>query len=138
MLDTNIPSELSKPQPDKRVDGWLRSQSKTTLFISAITVGELRRGALLLDAGTKRGRLEHWIETSLDEWFAGRILSVDEAVARQWSELDVARRRAGKPLDITDGLIAATALVNGLMLVTRNSRDFEDLGIRLVNPWLGV
>lgn len=136
MLDTNIPSELLRAQPDKNVLQWTQGQVSRTLFVSVITIGELRRGtALLMENSERRTSLERLIEGRIPAWFGNRILPVNQMIAERWGSVDALRQLAGKPLNIADGLIAATAMEHDMVLVTRNVRDFADLGIQVLNPW---
>ena len=136
LLDTNIPSETLRPAPESRVVDWLRTQSKDSQFLSVITLGELRRGIILLpQEARRRVRLELFLETDVPLWFGRRILSVTQAVAERWGVLDGEQQLAGKPLNIADSLIAATALEHGLTLVTRNVKDFAGLGLTILDPW---
>lgn len=135
LLDTNVPSELVRPQPEPKVRTWVAAQSLDTLFISSVSFGELRKGIFLQSLGKRRAELEAWIETDLSILFSGRILSVTRSIAEQWGVLEGQRQLVGRPLDAPDGMIAATALEHGLTLVTRNTKDFAGLGVTIVNPW---
>ena len=135
LLDTNIPSEAIRTRPDPRVDAWVRAQDDATLRLSAITIGELRKGLTILPDSKRRSRLQDWLENDLIPLFAGRILPVTQAIADQWGVLSGQRQIAGRPLSMADGLIAATALEQGLVLVTRNVRDYQDLAVTIFNPW---
>ena len=135
LLDTNIPSELVRPQPEPKVQAWIAAQSLEALFISAVSFGELRKGIILRAPGKRRTELESWIEADLSILFSGRTLSVTRSIAERWGKLDVERQLAGRPLNMADGLIAATALEHDLTVVTRNVRDFTGLGVTLFNPW---
>jgi toxin FitB len=135
LLDTNIPSEFRNPRPEPRVVEWVDSVAEDAVFISVVTLGEIRKGCELLDAGKRRKELEHWLEGEVREWFAGRILPVTDAIAERWGRLEAQRQRLGLPLNTADGQIAATALEHGLTLVTRNVNDFRDLGVIVFNPW---
>ncbi len=135
LLDTNIPSEFRTPRPEPRVAQWLDSVDENLVFISVVTLGEIRKGCELLDAGKRRSELEQWLDVEVREWFAGRILPVTDAIAERWGRLEAKRQRLGLPLNIADGQIAATALEHGLTLVTRNVNDFRELGLRIHNPW---
>jgi predicted nucleic acid-binding protein len=135
LLDTNVVSEAMRKQPNARVLGWIAAQIEESLFISAITVGELRRGSLLLGDGKKRRALLRWIETCIKAEFTGRILPVDSAVMERWADLEASTVQAGRRLPVMDSLIAATALAHGLTLATRNLPDFEAAGVRLLDPW---
>lgn len=135
LLDTNIPSETVKARPEPRVAAWLNQQSNTTLFLSVITVGELRRGFVTMQPGPRRMQLERWLETDVVRWFDQRILSVTKEIADRWGVLDGTCRLQGTPVNTADGLIAATAIENGLTVVTRNIKDFAFLGVPVINPW---
>jgi toxin FitB len=135
LLDTNVPSEFRNPRPDPGVVQWLDSVAENSVFISVVTLGEIRKGCELLDFGKRRMELEQWLEVEIREWFAGRILPVTEAVAERWGRLEAKRKRMGLPLNVADGQIAATALVHDLTLVTRDVDDFRELGVTLLNPW---
>jgi predicted nucleic acid-binding protein len=135
LLDTNVLSEVLRPLPDANVAAWLKRQAKDFLFLSVVTMGELRKGATLLPQSTRRAQLEQSIGVLVPSWFAGRILPVTQAIAESWGVLDGQRQLAGRPLGVADGMIAATALEHGLTLVTRNVKDFAGLGVTILNPW---
>jgi predicted nucleic acid-binding protein len=135
LLDTNIPSELVRPQPEPKVKTWIAAQKLDTLFISTVSFGELRKGIFLRSPGKRRTELEAWIETDLSILFSGRILSVTRSIAERWGVLEGQRQLAGRPLHAPDGMIAATALEHDLTVVTRNTKDFANLGVALLNPW---
>jgi predicted nucleic acid-binding protein len=138
LLDTNIPSELVRPQPEPKVKAWVAAQELGTLSMSAVSFGELRKGIVLLSPGTRRAELETWMETDLSLLFFGRILPVTRSVAERWGVLEAQRQLAGRPLNVPDGQIAATALEHNLTVVTRNVKDFADLGVTIFNPWEAV
>lgn len=135
LLDTNIPSETVKARPEPRVTWWLNQQANATLFLSVITVGELRRGFVTMPPSPRRTELERWLETDVALWFDQRILSVTKEIADRWGVLDGTCRLQGTPVNTADGLIAATALENGLTVVTRNIKDFAFFGVPVINPW---
>jgi predicted nucleic acid-binding protein len=134
LLDTNVPSEALRPRPNANVAAWLKGQTKNSLFLSVVTVGELHKG-IVLALPAKRSQIERSIETFIPVWFAGRILPITRAVAKRWGELDGECQLAGRPLGVGDGMIAATAFERGLTVVTRNVRDFAGLGVNILNPW---
>jgi len=137
LLDTNVVSEATRPQPNAMVLDWIAAQNGESLFISAITLGELQRGALLLAAGKKRKALLRWIETGIKATFAGRILPVDALVMERWAQLESTTAKTGRRLPLIDSLLAATALAHDLTLATRNLADFRVAGVPLLNPWSG-
>src|SRR5437868_2887152 len=140
LLDTNIPSETVKLRPDSRVTEWISSQPNPTLFISAMTIGELRRGFVTLppSEAERRKRLEQWLEKDVMLWFDGRILPVTKEIADRWGVIDGTCQLRGTPANTADGLIAATALEHGLTVATRNVKDFArfaSFGVPVFNPW---
>lgn len=132
LVDTNVLSELRKREPDARVAGWLTWRPASTLYLSVLTLGELRKGIAALPDGERKQRLADWLETEVPTYFAGRILPVDGAVADRWGRL---LAQAGRPLPAIDSLLAATAITHGLTLVTRNTRDFQIPDLQLLDPW---
>jgi len=134
-LDTNIPSEFSRDRPEPCVVQWLKTQPVTMLFLSAVTIGEIRRGLIMLPQGLRRTELETWFQTGLLIWFRNRILPVTHAIADRWGVLDGQCQLKGTPLNTADGMIAATAIEHELTVVTRNVKDFTGLGVEVFNPW---
>ncbi len=135
LVDTNVISEILRPAPDAHVAAWSQQQLKLSLFLSVVSMGELRKGITILPASARRTQLEKSIEEQVPFWFADRILPVTRAIAERWGILEGERQLKGRPLHTPDGQIAATALEHDLTLVTRNVRDFESLGVGIVNPW---
>ena len=135
LLDTNGLSEWVKPSPDSRVAAWLASIDEDLVFLSVMTLGEIRQGIERLPPGARRSRLDSWVRTDLPLRFEGRLLQIDEGIADRWGRLMAAAQGHGRPMSAIDGLIAATACHDEMTLVTRNIRDFEALEIRLLNPW---
>ena len=135
LLDTNIPSELIRPKPESKIKTWIAAQDLETLFISAVSFGEFRKGIVMRSPGRRKEELETWIDTDLPMLFSRRILSVTRSIAERWGALEGQRQLAGRPLNVPDGQIAATALEYGLTLVTRNVKDFDGLGVTIFNPW---
>ena len=134
LLDTNAISEPKRARPDAGVVGWLNDQLLTDLHLSVITIGELRRGIIRLEPGRRRDDLDFWLAQVVLR-FGDRILPIDIEVTERWAALAETQRAAGRTADMTDELIAATAHVHGLSVVTRNVRHFEHNGCRVVSPW---
>jgi predicted nucleic acid-binding protein len=135
LLDTNVPSEFSRDRPEPRVVEWLRAQPAAMLFLSAVTIGEIRKGLVMLPPGRRRAELETWFHTDLLIWFRNRILPVTHAIADRWGTLEGECQLKGAPLNTADGMIAATAAEHDFAIVTRNVRDFSGLGVAVFNPW---
>ena len=136
LVDTNVISEILRPTPDAHVAAWSQRAAKPMLFLSVVSMGELRKGVTILPASARRTQLEKSIEAQVPRWFLERILPVTQAIAERWGVLDGTRQMAGRPLNAPDGMIAATALEYGLTMVTRNVKDFAGLGVAVLNPWL--
>jgi toxin FitB len=135
LIDTNIPSELTRPKPDLRVSNWVEAQDNASLHLSVVSVGELRKGFALLPPSKRRLQLEEWFEQYLLPLFADRILPVTQSVSNRWGVLGAECQLRGTPLGTADGMIAATAIEHDLTIVTRNAKDFAGLGVVLLNPW---
>ena len=135
LVDTNIPSELTREKPDTRVAAFLKNTDKNSVFLSVLTIGEICKGIDTLPAGQKRTSLQDWFDMDVRIWFAGRILPGTEPIAERWGHLAAAAKKQGMTLAVVDGVIAATALHNDLTIVTRNLKDFAGLGVEMLNPW---
>jgi predicted nucleic acid-binding protein len=135
LLDTNCISELVRPKPDPSVTEWMDGADESLLYLSFLTLGEIRKGVAALAQGKRRTHLETWLEVDLQARFSGRIVPVDSAIADRWSLLASAAKRKGKTLSVIDGLLAATALHHNLTVVSRNARDFTETQVQVVNPW---
>lgn len=135
LLDTNVVSEWAKPQPNEGVVRWLYEADEDLLFLSAITLAELRFGVERLAPSARKKRLDAWIQEELAARFEDRILPVDEAVADMWGKVLASSETQGRRMNLMDCFLAATAKVHKLILVTRNRRDFSGVGCELIDPW---
>jgi len=135
LLDTNVISELIKPRPDENVLRWIAKTDEALLFLSVLTLGEIRYGIEKLNPGKRRGRLESWLAGDLRLRFQERILIIDDGIAQRWGALSATAARRGRPVPVIDGLLAATALHHDLMLVTRDDGDVSGTGVPLLDPW---
>ena len=135
LLDTNVVSEPMRPSPSQRVVDWLDAQAVETLFISAITVAELRYGVACLPLGRRRDLLAERIESDVLPAFAGRVLVFDLPASQAFAELMATAKTVGIGVSVADGLIAAIAKANGHVLASRDESPFTRLGLRVVNPW---
>jgi predicted nucleic acid-binding protein len=136
LVDTNCISEMVRVHPHPNVMGWLQAADESLLYLSVLTLGEIRKGVAALPQSKRRTLLETWLEVELQARFFGRILAIDAAVADRWGLLSAEAKRAGKPLSAIDGLLAATALHHNLTIVSRNASDFAGAGTPVLNPWL--
>ena len=137
LLDTHLVSEPLRPAPDTRVIAWIDAQPLETLFLSAITVAELRAGVALLPAGKRRTGLLQNLEKRVLPLFAGRVLPFDLACTQAYAELMAKARKAGLAIATADGYIAAIAAVNGFTVASRDTGPFEAADASVINPWLG-
>jgi hypothetical protein len=135
LLDTNVVSEWVKPQPNAGVIAWLAEVDEDRVFLSVVTLAEIRHGIERLPAVGRRKRLDTWLRDELPLRFEGRVLSVDEAVAYSWGKVVASREATGRPIGVMDAFIAATANVHALKLVTRNASDFRAAVKEIINPW---
>jgi len=135
LLDTTCISELVRLKPEPSVIVWMQATDETLLYLSVLTLGEIRKGLAGLPQGKRRTHLETWLEIELRARFAGRILPIDVPVADRWGLLAAGAKRDGKTLSAIDGLLAATALHYNLTVVSRNVSDFADTRVQVLNPW---
>lgn len=135
LLDTNCISELVRPKPDPGVMDWMDAVDEDLLYLSVLTLGEIRKGVAGLPQGKRRAHLETWLEVDLQTRFSGRVVPVDAAIADRWGLLASEAKRKGKLLSVIDGLLAATALHHNLTVVSRNASDFTTTQVRVLNPW---
>ncbi len=132
LIDTCVLSELRKKIPNQGVIDWFAARSVSTLYLSVLSLGELRKGITALEEVKRRETLLNWLESDLPLFFSGRILSIDTDIANRWGDLLAAAKR---PMPAIDSLIVATASLHGMSVVTRNQRDFEGFGVEVINPW---
>lgn len=135
VLDTNVLSEVLRPEPELRVLAWLDEQPANSVFTTAITQGEILYGVRLLADGQRRRKLWDAANAIFDDDLAGRVLSFDSDSAGHYAQIGASRRAAGRPISQFDATIAAITRSHGATLATRNSKDFEACEIDLVNPW---
>lgn len=134
LLDTNVISELVRASPEPAVLAWFEQVPDDSLYLSVLTLGEIRKGIELIADSRRKEKLRVWLEHTLPDWLEGRLLPVDEPVAERWGRLQA---EAGRPIPAIDSLLAATALHHGLRMVTRNEQDFGFAGLEVINPWWG-
>jgi predicted nucleic acid-binding protein len=137
LIDTNVISEVMKVTPSGLVLDWLNAQKPGALYVSTVTIGEIEYGLRFLPTGKRRLQLKERFERFVALAFAQRVLAYNEDAARAYGETMGLRKEIGRPMSIADGQIAAIARVNGLDIATRNTSDFEDCGLELINPFLG-
>ena len=135
LLDTNVISELIKARPDANVTAWVEATDESLLYLSVLTLGEIRRGIASLPQSRRRATLEAWLDRDLQARFEGRILTIDREVADRWGLLTAAARSNGIVLPVIDGLLAATALEHNLTFVTRDTGQIPSMGVAVFNPW---
>lgn len=135
LLDTNVVSEPLRRAPELRVITWMDAQAMETLFLSAITVAELRAGLAMLPAGKRRSGLQENLEEHVLPLFAGRVLPFDLACTQAYAAIVAKARAAGLAIATADGYIAATAAANGFAVATRDASPFDAAGVTVINPW---
>jgi predicted nucleic acid-binding protein len=135
LLDTNIVSEWMRPRPDPGVMRWLAEADEDRVYLSVVTLAELRRGIDRLADGQRRRRLEDWLSREIPQRFEGRILPIGATIAHAWGELVAKSERAGRPLGVMDAFIAATAAVHDLAVVSRDTTAFRHWTKAVIDPW---
>lgn len=135
LLDTNCVSELVRIEPEPRVLSWVGAADEMLLYLSVLTFGEIRKGATLLPASSKRTQLERWLEVDLPIRFANRLLPINGEIAEIWGAMAGHAQLKGVTLPIIDGLMAATAKHHRLTVATRNVKDFSVWAVPVINPW---
>lgn len=136
LLDTNLVSEWLKPRPDPSVIAWMAEVDEDNAYLSVITFVELRYGIERMAPGRRRDQLERWLQLDLTLRFADRIIPIDDEIALTCGHILAEREEIGRPMQVMDALIAATARVIGLSLVTRNRGDFAGTVTDIINPWV--
>jgi len=132
LIDTNVISELRRREPEPRVVEWFERKPAGLLYMSVLSLGEIRRDVEKLAASERKQSLRAWLENDLPAFFAGRLLPIDAAVAHRWGRLQA---EMGRPLPAIDSLLAATPLEHRLVLITRNLKDLLGLPVVVANPW---
>lgn len=132
LLDTNIFSELLKPKPNTNVVNWVNTTPVDILYISVLTIGEIRYGIEKLPESKRKEKIKVYLESDIPKWFENRILHIDLPIVERWGKL---RKEMGRPIPSIDSLIASTALIHNLCVVTRNTEDFLFPCLEILNPW---
>ena len=135
LLDTNVVSELIRPEPSPKVARWVDDTDEGLLHLSVLTLGEIRKGISSLTHLPRRAALETWFANDLVARFSGRILPVDLATAERWGELSGSAAARRSPLPVIDGLLAATAMEHDLTFVTRDTKHLAATGVAFIDPW---
>jgi toxin FitB len=136
IVDTNVVAEVMRPSPLPAVVTWFNAQDSLSLFLTAITVGEIRYGLRIMPKGQRRHAIEQGFDQVIATAFAGRILAFDQRAATLYGEVMGRRKEIGQPLSVPDGQIAAIARLHSCAIATRNVRDFLECGIEIVNPFM--
>lgn len=135
LLDTCVVSEMSKARPNEGLQNWLHEQDERRTFLSVLAIGEVKTGIVRVAAKEQAALLDAWFHSDLLERFQGRILDVSTPIVLRWADMTGLAAREGIHLPVIDSLMAATALVHGLIVVTRNVRDFARCNVGVLNPW---
>ncbi|MBO3735378.1 type II toxin-antitoxin system VapC family toxin [Glycomyces niveus] len=135
ILDTNVLSERFRSNPDAALRRWFDATPRSEVATTSVTVAEMRYGTARLPQGRRRVELEQAVDQLVTEFFGGRVEEFDLAAADEYGRLAAARERAGRPIETEDAMIAAICLSRGALLATRNTKDFENTGVTLLNPW---
>lgn len=135
LLDTNVISELMRAKPAQIVLDWFGIHDAGNLYISAVTEAELRTGVAILPDGQRRDHLQLAIDAMIDQDFQGRVLPFDSLAAKAYAEIAAQRRASGRPIAEADCQIAAIARATDAPIATRNVKDFDGCGVRVINPW---
>jgi predicted nucleic acid-binding protein len=136
LLDTNVVSELMKPRPSRKVASWIAATAEELMYLSVITIGEVRKGIdLLAIDDPRRPALQSWLDRDLRLRFGGRLLPFDDGVAERWGQLEAFARKRRLTVPTIDAQLAATALHHGLTFATRNTADIAPTGVPVFDPW---
>jgi len=138
LLDTNIISEFISKKPNQKVLDYVNSLDENNIYLSVITIGEIRFGIEKLDKENQSKKikiLSDWLDNDLMQRFEGRIVDIDKQTMLQWGEINGQLQKIGRPMSIMDSLIASSCLTNGFVLITRNTKDFYGFEIEMVNPF---
>ena len=135
LLDTNVISELIARHPNPRVVEWIDQLDPDEIYLSVITIGEIRKGIEKLPSSKRKQTIQEWLATDLLLRFHGHIVEIDTPTMLRWGELTGGLEKIGKPMSAVDSLIAAIALEGSFTLVTRNEQDFKNADISIINPW---
>jgi len=135
LLDTCVISELAKSKPNPNVVEWVVGQDASRCYVSSITLGEIQKGISKLQDSTRKIDLQAWLDRDLRERFVGKTIAISANEALQWGAMVASAEAEGKSMPVVDSLLAATALFHGMTLVTRNTRDMQASGVKLLNPW---
>lgn len=131
LLDTNVISELVKAKPSVQVIKWFDAVPNEALYLSVLTLGEIRKGVEMIPEEQRKEKLRIWLEIELPQWFGERVLPISKEISDRWGRLQAEMK---KPIPAIDSLIAATALYHDLRIVTRNKKDFNYSGIQVISP----
>ena len=134
LLDTCVLAEFAKPKTDQNVQRFIQDIASEALFISVISLGEINKGIHLLTTSKRKTHLQKWMKT-LEMTYQHRVLPINAEIADLWGEIAALAQKKGKTLHSADGLLTATAIIHGLHLVTRNTKDFQHTPVLLINPW---
>ena len=135
LIDTCVISELIKPNPNANVEKWFFSKAEDSLYVSVLTLGELKKGIIKLPESKKKTALAEWFN-EIENRFSERTLNIDTEVAKTWGTVQGELEQQGEPMPAVDALIACIGITNSMTVVTRNTEDMERSGVSLINPWL--
>jgi len=135
LIDTCVISELIKKKPNDKVINWINSIGENSLFLCVLTIGEICKGIEKLKDSKKKNKIRTWLDNDLSKRFSNRILFIDYKTAELWGKISGISEQKGKKLPVIDSLIASSAIINNLTLVTRNIQDFKFIDCKTLNPW---